>query len=82
MPISSRKFDNTKQLCRKDIIIKTSYLLVRFKWTKTIQFGDRVLYIPLVAIPSSKFCPVSTYKRMCEFNPASTESPAFLIKSK
>lgn len=82
VPISSRKFDNTKQLCRKDIIIQKSYLLVKFKWTKTIQFGDRVLYIPLVAIPSSKFCPVSAYKRMCEFIPASTESPAFLIESR
>jgi hypothetical protein len=59
-----------------------SWLLVRFKWTKTIQFGDRVLYIPLVAIPSSKLCPVSAYKRMCEFNPASTESPALLIESR
>jgi hypothetical protein len=76
------QFDNTKQLCRKDIIIQKSYLLVRFKWTKTIQFGDRVLYIPLVAIPSPKLCPVSAYKRMCEFNPASTESPAFLIESR
>lgn len=81
VPISSRKFDNTIQLCRKDIIIQKSYILVRFKWTKTIQFGNRVLYIPLVAIPSSTFCPVSAYKRMCEFNPASTEIPALLIES-
>jgi hypothetical protein len=29
-----------------------------------------------------KLCPVSAYKRICEFNPVSSESPAFLIESR
>jgi hypothetical protein len=30
-------------------------------WSKTIQCGERTLYIPLVEIPNSSLCPLKAY---------------------
>jgi hypothetical protein len=38
---------------------------------------NRVLRLPLAAISNSKSCPGQAYKRMCELNPFSSDSPAF-----
>jgi len=82
VPVSAKKFDSSKQLCRGDISMYSTYLIVRFKWTKTIQFGNRVLSIPLLAFPLSKYCLVQTFKVMCSMNPCSTSSSAFSINYK
>ena len=82
VPISSKHFDKSKQLCRGDITVFQSCLLVRFKWTKTIQFGNRNLILPLVAIPASIFCPVEAYQKMCSLNPGSAEDPAFFVSKR
>ena len=82
VPVSSKVFSKDKQLCRSDIEVHKSYLLVRFKWSKTIQYGDRQLFLPLIGINSSIFCPVTAYKQMCILTPASGDSPAFLFRSK
>jgi hypothetical protein len=74
------KFDQNKQLCRRDIIVSDDLLLVSIKWSKTIQFGERVLQIPLLGISDSVLCPLSAYKRMCDLIPAAGDSPAFVIK--
>jgi integrase len=76
-PVSVKKFDGSKQLCRRDIDINNSFIIVSFKWTKTIQVGNRVLRLPLTAISNSKFCPVQAYTGMCELNPFCADSPAF-----
>ena len=82
VPNSTRSVEKSKVLCRKDIKVYSDYLVVYFKWTKTIQLGNRILKIPLVAIPDSIFCPVRAYDRMCKLNPISIDSPAFSVCSK
>lgn len=52
---------------------------VTFWWTKTIQFGQRKLTIPLLAMPGCPLCPVQAYRRMCQLVPAESSSPAFVI---
>ena len=69
VPVSATKCDGSKQLCRRDIDVNNSFIIVSFKWTKTIQVGNRVLRLPLTAISNSKFCPVHAYTGMCELNP-------------
>ena len=54
-------------------------LLVTFKCTKTIQFGERKLRIPLLPIPASPLCPVSAFRRMVRLVPASSSSALFLL---
>ena len=51
--------------------------IIVFKWSKTIQYGQRILIIPLIEIPDSILCPVSAYKRMCELTPATKKNPPF-----
>jgi len=81
VPQSVRAFDPRKNLCRKDIVSTEYGLSVTFRWTKTLQFGQRKLIIPLLAIPGSPLCPVDAYKRMCRLVQAPLSSPAFVLPS-
>lgn len=81
IPQSARAFDVRKNLCRGDIVCTKYGLSVTFRWTKTIQFGQRKLVIPLLAIPGCPLCPVEAYIRMCRLVPAQVSSPAFVIPS-
>jgi hypothetical protein len=76
------KSDTENQLRRSDVIVGHDQLLVNIRWSKTIQFGNRILTLPLLAIPGSCLCPVQSYKRMIELVPASGESLAFVLPSK
>lgn len=70
----------SKCLKRQDIECKNGILIVNFNWSKTIQFGERSLQIPLVHNPSSPLCPVSAYQSMCQNFKVSKDSPAFMIQ--
>ena len=52
-------------------------LLVSLKCTKTIQFGERLLHIPLLRIPGSPLFPVSAYRRMVGLFLARRSCPVF-----
>ena len=49
---------------------------------KTNQFGNRLLKIPLAAIPGSVLCPVTAYYNMVKLNPASETGPAFIVDAR
>ena len=66
VPTSRKDRKEKKFLLRKDVKFGNDHLLIHMKWYKTIQFGERVLEKPLIAIPGSVLCPVSAYKRMCK----------------
>ena len=74
---SISSFDKSKQLLRRDVSVVGSVLFVKIKWSKTNQFGSRVLIIPLVEKPDSCLCPVRAYKRMCELVVVPINAPAF-----
>jgi hypothetical protein len=78
--VTGKKFDGEKQVRRADVLIGQNCLLVSFRWTKTIQFGQRVLQVPLLAMPQSCLCPVRAYQNMVKLNPASPSDPAFNLK--
>ena len=46
-----KAFDRNRQSCRSDVLIGEMGLLVQFSWSKTNQFGSRVLLVPVLAIP-------------------------------
>ena len=71
--------DISKCLKRGDVTVFDDYLIVRFNWSKTIQFGERYLEIPIVANPASPLCAVSAFKKMCFKFPVSSDSPNFVI---
>ena len=79
LPASQAAKDLRKALCRKHIRLIEGNLLVVFNWSKTIQFGERKLVVPLIPFPGSPICPVSLFNRMISSVPASPSSPAFVV---
>lgn len=79
VPDSATSFDINKQLCRKNFTFDEdrNVLLVSINWSKTIQFGERTVVIPLVSIPNSILCPVEAYFRMQALVSVSDDSPAY-----
>ena len=73
---SSHSFD--RQLRRADIKLCTFGILVHFNWSKTIQFRERRLSIPVVSIPGSVLCPVRAYFNMIKRIKVPQSSPAFV----
>ena len=77
VPNSVEDFDPSKQLIRQDVKVFQDVLVVLIKWSKTNQFGSRLLQVPLVAIPESILCPVMAFKNMIRDTPASVHDPVF-----
>ncbi len=69
---------NKSPVRRCDIKIGSRGLLITLHWTKTIQFGQKKLVIPVVHIPGSVLCPVRAYVNMCELVQALMDGPAFV----
>lgn len=59
LPTTAAKFDCTKQLTKADFAIHHWGTLVTIRWSKTIQFRERIVEIPLPCIPNSKLCPTA-----------------------
>ena len=80
LPMSCNSFDPSKQLSRASIAVSDncSFMLVRVSWSKTIQYKQRSLYIPICCIPGSILCPVKSYIRLCKIVKAPYSSPAFV----
>ena len=70
------------QLLRRQILVSPSMLLLVINKTKTIQFGERTLKIPVLAIPGLLLCPVSWYKTLVNTIPAPGDLPALIIPEK
>ena len=77
VPVSVTDFDPDKQLLRQNILVFKGFLVIMIKWSKTNQFGNRLLKLPLVAIPGSELCPVKAFKSMTTLLPTSGRHPAF-----
>ncbi len=67
------------KLYRQTYVIGSKGLLVTFDWTKTIQFGQRCLIIPVVSNPKSVLCPTQAYVHMCQVVSDFSYSAAFLL---
>lgn len=57
LPVSPTSFDPRKQPTRADFKIFPWGVLITSRWSKTIQFRERVVEIPLSRIPRSPSCP-------------------------
>lgn len=79
VPPSRVSFDGRKHLRRGDVLKCQAGLLVYFKWSKTIQHGERRLLIPLAAKSDSFLCPKKAFDNMCRVVPAGKAAPAFLV---
>ena len=76
IPPSITKFNKTKHLCRKDIVLHSNCVLVTIKYSKTIQFEERLVTLPLLPLHRSCLCPIQNYLRVCKLVPIKPEAPA------
>ena len=82
IPDSWCHIDDYDCLRRGDIEPSHYGLCVKFSWSKTNQFGNRVLELPLLSISNSPLFPVRLFYLMCELVPASSRSPLFVYRSR
>ena len=79
VPTSRADLKNGKCLLLKDVQIQSECLIVSFRWSKTIQFGERILQTPLVKIPKSVLCPVKAFQNMYKLVDIHEEEPLFTL---
>lgn len=77
LPNSSAVFDDQSQVCRKHVSLYSNYMLITVGHSKTNQFGQRSVVIPVAAIPGSVLCPVAAFVRLLQRVPASRHSSPF-----
>ena len=61
---SLRAFDSSQHFLCLDFTFYPWGGLVTISWSKTIQFHERVVLLPLPFIPDSPLCPVTAVKRV------------------
>ena len=74
--------DPAKQLLRQDVRKVPNMIVMLIKWSKTNQFGNRLLEIPLTAIPGSKHCPVTAFKNTASFTRTELMSCVYHARTK
>lgn len=67
---------------RSDVTFHPWGMVLTIRSSKTIQFRERQLEIPIFLTPNSPLCAVSNLREHWEMFPASAESPLFLKPSK
>ena len=82
VPKAVKKFSAKKQLTRNSLAFNKKGFVAKIKWSKTIQFRERILEIPVFAIPRSILCPVRAIKRVMAFSTAGKYGPLLGISDK
>ena len=80
--LSLNKFDPSRHLCCTDVIFSTSGAILAVRWSKTIQFRQRTLEVPLLHMRGSPFCPSSALLLVTSsLPPAKGPRPLFCYQS-
>lgn len=79
VPDSKTSFDGEKQLTRADVEIGNNLVLVVVKWSKTIQYKQKELLLPLLPARDLAICPVFWLKLMQKKVRASGNEPLFSL---
>ncbi len=78
LPRTVHEFNHGGTLCRGSIGFTEEGAMLKLTQTKTIQFQERVLYIPLVSIPDSILCPVKALRVHFARHHAPQDGPVFM----
>ena len=80
VPHSISAFDHMKQLARADVIFAPPGAHILIKWSKTLQFRDKIKIIKIPSLGASILSPVAALKSILKLYPGSPNSPLFQIK--
>ena len=79
---SITSFDSNLHLCRQDATFTEDGVSLAVRWSKTIQYRQRILHIALPRIPGSPLCPAQTLilaSRLCNSPPS---APLFIYPTR
>lgn len=83
LPTASTVHDTSRILTRDDVTFHQWGAMLTVRTTKTIQFQERALQIPLPRMQGHMFCPVNALLRAFAVTPRTPPgAPAFLIPAK
>ena len=80
VPHSINSFDPLKQLSKGDIIFAPPGAHIIVKWSKTLQFRDKIKVLKIPILQQSCLCPVAALKQLIKNTPGSKNSPLFQVK--
>ncbi len=66
-----------QDLSRKDVELKDNVAYITIRYSKTIQFGQRILTVPLCGVEGSPLCPVNALKKLLAGLPDEPDLPLF-----
>lgn len=73
--------DSKKVLCRSDLVFTDTGAQLSVRETKTIQYKQRTLSIPLPLISGSRLCPISALRNHLKVNQIASHEPLFSVSS-
>lgn len=76
---STTYFDPEVNLTRSDFRMHGDLLLVHIRWTKTLQFKERKLLIPVIPFTDQDISAVWWFEFMISWIPAPPQAPAFSV---
>ncbi|XP_066298120.1 integrase/recombinase xerD homolog [Branchiostoma lanceolatum] len=80
LPKTAKTFDPVKHLCRKDFRFFEWGAVITVRWSKTIQFRERTLQIPIPRVNGSPLCPTAALEKAFALtHAANRDGPAFVL---
>lgn len=79
VPESMGKFQPGKQLTRGHVSHWEQLTLVEIHWSKTIQYKQKVLRLPLIPSKIKQICPVYWLNKVLQLIPGTSDDPIFLV---
>ena len=76
----NKGFDPLKHLIREDFTQIPQGLLLRLKWSKTLQFRERAVTLVVPSIPDSPLCPVTAVRQAFSSTSSWPQDPAFSFR--
>ena len=82
VPKSKNTFNKKKQLTRESVEFNSKGLVAHITWSKTIQFNQQTMDIPVFAIKNSILCPKRAIQRVLKISKASKKGPLLALSDK
>lgn len=79
VPDTLQGFNPKEQLTRANIRISSDLILVEITWSKTIQFQQKILLLPLLPAKDRRICPRFWLTHMLRVIPGQPQDPLFSI---
>ena len=83
VPDTMDTFNQQYQFCRQDINVLglNKAMMCEVRWSKTIQFKQRILWLPVLPADNKAICPVFWTHLMISCIPGTLQDPLFMINA-